>query len=396
MRAWLLLVLLAGCGEVAADSNDETWLPVTRDDLVLEVDVTGTLRATRASPIGPPGIPDMWDFKIVKLAVEGTEVKRGQPVLTFDASELQRQLAERTSERDQAAQEIVKKRIDQDLARREGELKVTEAEAAFRKAQLKADLPEKYTAAIEVKLAKLDLEAARAELEGATRRLSYQLKLGEAELAYLRDRHARATDRVQRLERGIELMTVTSPVNGLVVHKTNWRGDKKKLGETCWAGDACVEVVDISQMLGNGEVEETESAKVKVGQPVRFRLEALPEIEWRATVGALRPTVYRQSPRTPLKVIGVDLALARNDRRMRPGMQFRGRIETDRGKQALLVPLDAVFTRPEGPVAFRRTSVGHEVVRLQLGRRNLRFAEVLGGLSPGDRVSRRDLEQEGP
>jgi HlyD family secretion protein len=389
--AWLLL-LVAGCGEVAA--NEETWLPVTRDDLVLEVDVTGSLRATRASPIGPPGIPDMWDFKIVKLANEGSEVKEGKPVLTFDVSELQRQLAERTSERDQAAQEIVKKRIDQDLARREGELKVSEAEAVWRKAQLKADLPAQYTAAIEVKLAQLDLDAARAELEAARRRLSYQLKLGEAELAYLRDRHARATDRVQRLERGIKLMTVLSPVDGLVVHKSNWRGDKKKIGDTCWAGDACVEVVNISQMLGNGEVEETESARVKVGQPVRFRLEALPEVEWRATVGALRPTVYRQSPRTPLKVIGLDLALEKTDRRMRPGMQFRGRIETERLPQALLIPLEAVFTRPEGPIAFRRTSVGHEVVRLQLGRRNLRFAEVLGGLSPGDRVSRRDLEQE--
>jgi HlyD family secretion protein len=391
--AWLLL-LVAGCGEVAA--TEETWLSVVRDDLVLEVDVTGTLKATRSSPIGPPGIPDMWDFKIVKLATEGTEVKRGGPVLTFDASELHRQLAERTSERDQAAQEIVKKRIDLDLARREGDLKLAEADAVFRKAQLKADLPAQYTAAIEMKLAQLDLDAARAELEGAKRRLSYQMKLGEAELAYLRDRHARATDRVQRLEQGIKLMTVASPVNGLVVHKSNWRGDKKKIGETCWAGDACVEVVDISKMLGNGEVEETESARVKIGQPVRFRLEALPEVEWKATVGALRPTVYRQSPRTPLKVIGVDLALEKTDRRMRPGMQFRGRIETGRVEKALLIPLEAVFTRPEGPVAFRRTSVGHEAVKLQLGKRNLRFAEVLAGLSPGDRVSRRDLEQEAP
>jgi multidrug efflux pump subunit AcrA (membrane-fusion protein) len=117
-------------------------------------------------------------------------------------------------------------------------------------------------------------------------------------------------------------------------------------------------------------------------------------VEWRATVGALRPTVYRQSPRTPLKVIGVDLKLQKTDRRMRPGMQFRGRIETERLTQAVLIPLEAVFTRPDGPVAFRRTPVGHEVVRLQLGKRNLRFAEVLAGLSPGDRVSRRDLDQE--
>jgi len=387
----LTLLLAAGCGEVAA--SEDTWLAVSRDDLVLEVDVTGSLRATRSSPIGPPGIPDMWDFKIVKLASEGSEIKQGKPVLTFDASELQRQLAERTSERDQAAQEIVKKRIDQDLARREGELKVAEAEAAFKKAQLKADLPAQYTAAIEMKLAQVDLDAARTELEGARRRLQYQLKLGEAELAFLRDRQTRAGDRVQRLEAGVKLLTVRAPVDGLVVHKTNWRGDKKKVGESCWAGDSCVEVVDISQMLGNGEVEETESARVKVGQPARFRLEALPEVEWRARVRALRPTVYRQSPRTPLKVIGVDLELEKNDRqRMRPGMQFRGRIETGRVPGAVLVPLEAVFSRPEGPIAFRRTSMGHEVVRLTLGRRNLRFAEVTGGLSVGDRVSRRDLE----
>jgi multidrug efflux pump subunit AcrA (membrane-fusion protein) len=394
-RLLALAALLAGCGEVAA--TEDTWLSVSRDDLLLEVDVTGTLRATRANPIGPPGVPDMWDFKIVRLAGEGSEVKRGQQVLTFDVSELQRQLAERTGERDQVAQEIVKKKIDLDLARREGEMKVTEAEASLRKAQLKAELPPQYTAAIEMKLAQLDLDSARAELDAAERRLSYQLKLGDAELAFLRDRQARATDRVQRLEAAIKQMTVLSPVDGLVVHKTNWRGDKKKIGETCWAGDDCVEVVDISQMMGKGEVDETESARVRVGQAVRLRLEALPEVEWRATVGALRPTVYRQSPRTPLKVIGVDLQLEHTDRvRMRPGMQFRGRVETGRVPQALLIPLEAVFSRPDGPIAFRRTSVGHQVVRLQLGKRNLRYAEVLSGLSQRDRVSRRDLEAEAP
>jgi HlyD family secretion protein len=339
----------------------------------------------------------MWDFKIVRLANEGAEVKRGKEVLTFDVSELQRQLAERTSERDQAAQEIVKKKIDQDLAHREGEMKVSEAEAAFRKAQLQADLPAQYTAAIEMKLARIDLDAARAELEAARRRLSYQLKLGEAELAYLRDRQARATDRVRRLEAAVKEMTVRSPVDGLVVHKTNWRGDKKKVGETCWAGDECVEVVDISQMMGKGEVEETESARVRIGQSVRLRLDALPEVEWRATVAGLRPTVYRQSPRTPLKVIGVDLELERTDRaRMRPGMQLRGRIETGRVTRAVLIPLEAVFSRPDGPIAFRRSGVGHEKVSLRLGQRNGRYAEVLAGLTEGDRVSRRDLDEGAP
>jgi multidrug efflux pump subunit AcrA (membrane-fusion protein) len=337
----------------------------------------------------------MWDFKIVRMASEGAELKEGDPVLSFDVSDLERQLAERTSERDAAAQELVKKKIDLDLTRREGTMKVDEAAAALRKAELKADLPPQYTAALEVKLANIDLEAARAELKGAEDRLRYALKLGEAELAFLHDRHARAEVRVDRLQNAVTQMTVRSPVNGLVVYKMNWRGEKKKIGDSCWAGDECLEVVDVTQMMANGEVEETESARLREGQPVRLRLEALPEIEWRARIDRLRPTVYRQSPRTPIKVVGVDLALERTDRvRMRPGMQFRGRVETERTPHTLLVPLEAVFARAEGPVAFRRTASGHQLVSLRLGRRNARFAEVLDGLTEGDRVSRRDLERE--
>lgn len=392
LTALALPLALGGCAEVGA--AEEAWLPVTREDLVLEVDVGGALRATLSSPVGPPAVPDMWDFKIVRLTSEGTEVKRGQTVISFDSSELARQLAERTSERDQVAQEIVKKKIDLELARQEGEMRLAETEAALKKARLKAELPARYTAAVEMKLAQVDLDAATAEAEGARRRLEYQLKLGQAEVAYLRDRQARANDRVQRLQAAIGQLAVPSPVNGLVVHRSNWRGDKKKVGETCWAGDECIEVVDVSQMMGMGEVDETESARVRVGQQARLRLEALPEIEWRARIAALRPTVYRQSPRTPLKVVGLDLELEKSDRRrMRPGMQFRGRIETGRVAGAVLIPIEAVFARPDGPVAFRRSGVGHERVKLALGKRNLRYAEVLGGLAPGDRVSRRDLEE---
>jgi HlyD family secretion protein len=372
-------------------------VPLGREDLVLEADVTGVLRAARASPIGAPTVADMNDFKIVRMANDGAEVKKGQTVVTFDGSELERQLLERISERDAADQEIAKKKIDVDLARREGEMRLAEAEAALRKAQLKADLPAQYTAAVEMKLARIDVDSAQAELDGARNRLAYQLKLGAAELAFLRDRRARADTRVQRIQAGIKLLQVKSPVAGLVVNRPNWRGERKRVGESCWSGDDCLEVVDVSQMLGKGEVEETESARVRSGQRAVLRLEALPEVEWKATVASLRPTVFRQSPRTPLKVIGVDLALERTDPvRMRPGMQFRGRIETGRVAGALVVPLDAVFARPEGPVAFRRTGVGgHEVVPLKLGRRNARHAEVLGGLAEGDRVARRDLEHGG-
>ena len=74
-------------------------------------------------------------------------------------------------------------------------------------------------------------------------------------------------------------------------------------------------------------------------------------------------------------------------RRMRPGMRFRGTIETERITATLMIPSHAVFPSPEGPVVYRRTLLGHEDVTVTLGRRNATMVEVLEGLEAGDVVA---------
>jgi multidrug efflux pump subunit AcrA (membrane-fusion protein) len=70
-------------------------------------------------------------------------------------------------------------------------------------------------------------------------------------------------------------------------------------------------------------------------------------------------------------------------------MRFQGKIEIDRIEETLLIPLEAVFSTPDGPVAYRRTLTGLRETALKLGRRNDTLAEVIEGLSAGDRVSTR-------
>jgi HlyD family secretion protein len=391
---FLLLVLLLGGCAAEGTTGEDLWVPVARGDLALDIDVVGSLVAIRSAPLGPPSGLDQNDFKIARMANEGSYAEAGTKVLYFDAGEHEAELLARAAERDSAAKEIDRKLHELELSRREGELRVTEAEALVRKAELKADLPAKYTAAVEVKLAQIDLEAARAELKMANQRLEHSLRLGKAELAYLRDRHARFAGRAARLQELIEKLSLAAPIDGVVVYKTNWRGEKKKVGDDCEVGEACMEVTDTREMQAVGEVDEMESARVAVGQTVRLRLEALPEQEWVGKVEALRPNVYRQSPRNPLKVVGLSIKLDQTDRsRMRPGMQFRGQLETDRLRAVVLAPVEAVFARPDGPVAFRRTTTGWEPVRLTVGRRSRTQVEVKSGLAPGDRIARRDLEE---
>ena len=109
--------------------------------------------------------------------------------------------------------------------------------------------------------------------------------------------------------------------------------------------------------------------------------------------------MQRKSWRDPLKVVKLEIELDGTDtRRMRPGMRFRGTVETERTAGTLLVPLDAVFPASGGPVVYRRSFGGFEAVRVELGERNATHAIVVKGLGAGDRVARRDLaaaEREG-
>jgi HlyD family secretion protein len=386
--------LLPGCG--APPVGEEELVAVGPGELVIGVDVAGTLKARRSLQVGPPVSSEAWDFKITRLAPEGSEVKKGALVIAFDATDLERERLERGADLETAVKEIARKQQDLELARRDGELRLAEAEAAARKARLKADLPAKYTAAIELKLAQVDLEAALADLAMAKKRLEHTLALGRAELSYLRDRHARYQERLRRLGETIAALEVRAPIDGVVVYQANWRGEKRKVGDDCYAGRGCIEITDVADLYAEAEVDEVESARVTIGQRARFRLEALPEVEWTGTVESLRPNVYRQSPRNPIKVIGVKIKLDKIEpRRMRPGMQLRGRLEIERVVGALLAPVEAILPRPSGPVVLRRTVTGWQEVRVELGRRTRTHAEVLRGLAPGDRIARRDLGLRG-
>src|SRR5258706_11758942 len=94
-----IAAVLAGAGwtrnKLAADRQGD-WVRVTRGDLITGIDVTGTLSAVDSGSFGPPPVKDQWEFKISMLAPEGTDVKKGQPVLGFDTAELQKRFDEKS------------------------------------------------------------------------------------------------------------------------------------------------------------------------------------------------------------------------------------------------------------------------------------------------------------
>jgi len=398
-RRWLLLaaglVLLAaaallvhttsfGLAGAASDDGDGSALRVERGDLVITTAVAGTLDAIDAELLGPPGIPSIWNYKIAFMAPEGSEVEAGQPVLRFDPSELQRKLQETMAERDAAATELEKSRVDLERTLRDMELQLAQARARARRARLETDVPEGLRAAKELTEARLDRDLAAHEVTSLEQRLDLERRAGDAQVTALREKRDRAEQRVAEMQEYIERMTVKAARAGTVIYVTDWRGDKKKVGDEVWQARKVLQIPDLTRMQATGQVDEADSGRLAVGQPVSLHLDAHPDTEYRGRVAEIARAVNRKDRGNPLKQVELTIALEQTDtERMRPGMRFQGEIEVERADGVLLAPAAAVRSTAAGPVALRRTLLGSERVVPEVGRRNDDWVEILGGLEEG-------------
>jgi multidrug resistance efflux pump len=386
-----IAAVLAGAGwtrnKLAADRQGD-WVRVTRGDLVTGIDVTGTLAAVDSGGFGPPQVNDLWEYKVSMIAPEGTDVKVGRPVLGFDTTELQKRLDEKSAESEQARKEIEKAHADLALRREDEKLKLADAEGRLRKAELKLQGPAEIVSSKERRDIELDFGLAKQETESIRQRIASFEKAAAAQIALLTSKQTTAAAVVTETQNAIKSMTILAPRNGTIVYVTSWRGDKKKVGDTCWRSERVLEIPDLSRMVAKGEVDEADAGKIAAGQRVIFNLDAHPDEEFAGTIKeAARTVTQQQGTKDPIKVLKVNIVLDRTDpARMRPGMRFHGTVELGRAKRALLIPRNAVFVTDRGPVAYRRGTFSVTAIPLTLGHENEKSVEVLSGLSASDRV----------
>jgi multidrug resistance efflux pump len=403
-RRWRIVVIAAGV-LIAMGGAWTVWGRVTdlrqtstvvhRGDLVLSVDVTGTLRAKESEILGPPGIPNIWNFRISMLAPEGKEVRKGDPVLAFDITELQRQLDDKRNERDSARKELERLDADLALASERDRLQLAEAEARLRRAELKLEAPDELRGESERRQIEIDDALAKQEVRHLTGRIEARRRASSERISNERGRERDASRRVTELEAQLAAMTVRAGRSGTVVYRPDWDGEKKKVGDNVWRALKVVEIPDLTRMEAEGEIDESDAGRIRAGQSVALRLDAHADLEYRGKIATLGRTVQPKPQLPRQKVLPIVIELDATDaQRMRPGMRFKGQVELSRIKGVTLLPHDAIFETAEGPVVYRRGLTGWQRVAITVGQQNKEEIEVVSGISAGDRVRLRKVEED--
>ncbi len=282
----------------------------------------------------------------------------------------------------------------------EAELK--RAELAMNKAATDLDLStlahqllRGYTHPLETKRLRNEVRDRKSWLDG--KKGATEAQAAQKRSALLRAESAlkEKEERLEKLKRDRERLTLKAPVDGIVLHgdldNRWWRQeDKLVVGEKAQPHQTLMTVPDLSAFKVKVGISEADVNKVKPGMKAAIRPEALPDLSMKSAIRVVSTVVTRagfwESDGGRSK-FDVELDLEGVDARLKPGMKCKVEIAVEEVKGALHVPLDAVFEK-EGKVSCYVLGAGAPEARaVKTGRTSADYVEVLEGLKEGEKVA---------
>jgi HlyD family secretion protein len=245
---------------------------------------------------------------------------------------------------------------------------------------------------LELTQARSDVQSSRETLRQLQSASAYRLAQKEAAIAAARSRIEEASASLELAKQQLARCEVRADVPGIVVYKEVFFGSERRrpqVGDQVWANQPLLILPDISKMVVETKVRETDIHKVERNQEVGVRVDAYPDLRLTGAVTRIGTLAREEKERRGAKFFGVTIEINESEPRLRPGMTARVEIEIEERARAVFVPLEAVFEREAGHVVYpvARRPRPREVV---LGPSNADFVVVERGLAPGERVLLRE------
>jgi len=204
----------------------------------------------------------------------------------------------------------------------------------------------------------------------------------------------------ERSKREFGKTVVRAPHDGIVSILPDLRGTGAvglapspfKKGDRVWAGAAIAELSDPAKMQLEFKLEEVDRGKVQLKQPVKVRVDALPDREFIAKLDWISPiaSIAFKGLGLTERTFLAHAALQKTDERLKPGMPGSAEIVIENHAGQLLIPVRAGMTQDGKPAVYLQTGDEFIVRAIEVGKRNDTDLVVLTGLKEGDAVALED------
>ncbi|NRA61245.1 MAG: efflux RND transporter periplasmic adaptor subunit [Psychrobium sp.] len=383
----IFVILMSALLLVACNKQDEPVVKAKTSDVNLTLISTGELASSDTVLVGPPLVKRMWQYKITFLVPEGTWVKKGQPIMGFDAQQLHERLRNSKNKLATETKKLQSQALDSEQDIEKIKLDVAHTKMELLKAQRKSSQDGDYTAAIKVKKLVIDLELAKKKLVLYKYRqvnkkqqiaLDYQINLAEV---------ARLKAEVSERQNGINDLKVKAPKDGIVVYITDGEGKKSATGDSIFMAQKVMELPNLNQMIVKTTIAENDVSRVSVGQRVEIKLDAVQERSFWGKIESLGQIVRVKSRDEPRKVYDALISIDEPDIDvMRPGMAARLYIVEKELLQVVTVPQKSVHYDQSQAFVYIQGTFGHSRVDVTVAGRADGKVYIKGELSAFDEI----------
>lgn len=397
----LLMTMLAAGGYAAYRYTGQTKVevPVSRarqGEFIISVKTRGEVRSSRSIILSTPQIPDP---RIVMLAETGKPVHKGQVVIEFDGAQQEQYLLERETSVRTVDKEIIQLHASHRITTEMDSMNKMTAGYNVERAKLEASKAD-ILSEIEGKKATIDVGTAEGDLDQVNTTIKAHKTTQEADIERVQNKKDKTVRDVERAKGYMARMKIVAPIDGVINILPNTRtagafGSTPppfKEGDRAWTGAAIAEIPDLSEMRVELKLDEVDRGKLQLGQKLRVRVDALPEIEFAATLDWISPIAainFRGMGLTE-KTFPARATLARVDPRLRPGMSCSSEVIIESIPNALMIPVRASFMNKGKPAVWVQKGGGFEIRQIEAGKRNDTEIVVLKGLNAGDVIAMED------
>lgn len=391
----LFSFLLLSCTN--KNSSSIITYQLKKSDYIEKLNVAGTVQAVVNFPVVPPrGV--MGQKTVVKLAEDGSFVKKGDTICVLSAGEIKATLREQKSSVETLEAVLKKTEADNKL-----NIALLEAQLATSEAQLKISsldsLRMQYAQEVTQKLLKLEMRKALIEKQKIEKKLASQKLIGETDIRQIKARIIGEKTKCQSMEEQVNSLTIIAQRDGIVIRGEmptfymmgpggmSKMGGPIKEGSVLFMNTAVLQFPDLSKMQISAEVPEAEFRKIEKGQKVNIEIGAANKL---ATTGIINRkslmgrTAQRWSD-SQVKFYEIIIDIDSLDSKMRPGLSAECEITLREVRDTLFIPTLAIFERDSARVVYVKNKNKFAPVKIETGISGSSHTIITGGLK-GDEI----------
>ena len=239
-----------------------------------------------------------------------------------------------------------------------------------------------FTSELERKRIELELQKAEIERQKIIDKLKFLKSINDSEIRKMELRIKQQQNKIDQSLDQLSKLVLTSEVDGIVLHSTNWRtGEKVVEGDQVFGGMPTIEIPQAGEMQAKLQINETYFKQIELGQNIELRVDAIQDLIISGKIKHKAPVGKPVKRGSQVKVFEVIAELDSAFITVQPGLTVTCDVFVNMITDTLVVPVVCIFEDDSSKVVYVKSGNHFTKRTVEIASGNNKFAVIKTGLS---------------